>query len=195
MNTMMSESYTESVFIADFTEYLNQGGLGEVPSKGVHVGTSENGIIPSFKITNNNAVLFGVVNNEKNPALFTRDDGKKATQCECIIYANRNDNNKAWMIFLELKYCKEKNLCQRIWEGIGQLRDSCIYVMDEVKAFDSKCFKKYLVISTPGISPMDPFDAFYFDQDLLLTIKEKTGATIKASNEAHILTPAVVTFE
>jgi hypothetical protein len=66
--------------------------------------------------------------------------------------------------------------------------------MDEVKAFDSKLFKKYLVISTPGTVPLDPFDASYFDQDFMLSVKEETGAVLKASNIAHIQTSALVSF-
>ena len=55
-------------------------------------------------------------------------------------------------------------------------------------------FKKYLVISTPGTEPLDPFDASYFDQDFMLTVKEETGATLKAVNEAFVKTPALVLF-
>ena len=189
---MESEKYKESVYIADFTEYLNQGGRGEVPSEGVYVGTEDNGIIPSFILTDNNAVPFVVINNEKHPTLFKQKDGTQVSQCECVIYADRNDNNKAWMIFLELKYCKEKNLYNRMLEGISQLKTTCRYLMDERNAFDSQRYKKYLVISTPGITPLDPFDGFYFDKELLLKVKEDTGAIIKATNEANIQTPSVV---
>jgi hypothetical protein len=187
--------YREGIYIADFTEYINQGGTTNVPSKGVYVGTEENGIIPSFRLTNDNAIPFTVINNEKNPSKFKRKDGKKVSQCECIIYADRNDNKKGWMIFLELKYCQQKNRYQNILDGIGQLRDTCLYVINETNIFESKSFKKYLVISTPGVTPLDPFDGSYFDQETMLSIKEKTGAIIKASNEGHILTPAVVKFE
>lgn len=67
--------------------------------------------------------------------------------------------------------------------------------MDEKMVFDSTLFKKYLVISTPGIMPLDPFDAFFFDQDFILSVKTDTnGALLRATNLAHILTPAVVDF-
>lgn len=192
---MISETYREGIYIADFTEYINQGGPADVPSKGVYVGTDENVIIASFRLTDDNDIPFVVINNEKNPALFKKADGTKAPQCECIIFADRNDNKKAWMLFLELKYCKEKNLFHRLTEGVSQLSDSCNYIFKEIKLFQRKQFKIHLVISAPGITPLEPFDGFYFDQEARLTIKEKTGATLHVTNEAHILTPAVVAFE
>ena len=61
-------------------------------------------------------------------------------------------------------------------------------------AFDKDKFKPYLVISTPGISPLEPFDAFCFDQEYLLRLKEETGATLKEAVIAHIKTPSLLTF-
>lgn len=192
---MISEIYTETVYVADFTNYFGKEGNDAAPCQGVLVGTQENEIIPSFVLTDDNSYPFVVVNNEKNAAFFTKEDGKKVSQCECIIYADRHDNRKGWMIFLELKYCEAKNLYDNMLDGISQLKATCNYIMNEKRTFDSALFKKYLVISTPGTIPMDPFDAFYFDQDYMLSVKTDTnGALLKATNFAHILTPAVVEF-
>ena len=193
---MISEVYSETVYVADFTDYVSKNGRDAAPCSGVLVGKQENGIIPSFVLTDDNSHPFVVVNNEKNGYLYTRDDGTKVPQCECIIYADRHDNRKGWMIFLELKYCMEKNLYDNMLDGIGQLIATCKYIMEEKEVFDTKMFKKYLVISTPGTAPLDPFDAFYFDQDFMLLVKsESGGGIIKATNVAHIQTPAVIDFE
>lgn len=192
---MISEVYSEDIYIADFTELANKEGKENLPYSGVVVSTQDNGIIPSFVLTDENSFPFVVVNNEKNPALFTRTVGSKVSQCECIMYAERHDKRKGWMIFLELKYCEAKNIYQNMLDGIPQLKATCKYVMDEKGVFDATLFKKYLVISTPGVSPLDPFDASYFDQDYMLTVKEETGAVLKACNIAHIQTPALLTFE
>lgn len=193
---MISEAYTETVYVADFTDYVSKNGKDAAPCLGVIVGTQENGIIPSFVLNDANSYPFLVVNNEKNGALYTKDDGSKVSQCECIIFAERNDNRKGWMMFLELKYCEEKNLYGNMLDGISQLKATCSYIMNERKVFDSTQFKKFLVISTPGVTPLDPFDAFYFDQDFMLLVKSETGGGIlKATNVAHIQTPAVIDFE
>ena len=87
---MISETYSEDVFIADYTNYVIKSGSESVLLyKGVVVGTKETGIIPSFVIHNDHRYLFEVVNNEHNPAVFKRADGSKVSQCECIIYSNR----------------------------------------------------------------------------------------------------------
>lgn len=192
---MISEVYSQGIYIADFTELAKKEGKDILPYSGVVVSTQENGIIPSFVLTDANSFPFVVVNNENNQALFTRDDGSTVSQCECIMYAERHDNRKGWMIFLELKYCKAKNIYQNMLEGIPQLKTTCKYIMEDINAFDTSQFKKYLVISTPGTSPLDPFDASYFDQDYMLSVKEETGAVLKACNIAHIQTPALLTFE
>ena len=193
---MISEVYSETIYVADFTDYVSKNGRDAAPCSGVLVGKQENGIIPSFVLTDDNSLPFVVVNNEENGYLYTRDDGTKVPQCECIIYADRHDNRKRWMVFLELKYCMEKNLYDNMLDGIGQLKATCKYIMEEKEVFDTKMFKKYLVISTPVTRPLDPFDAFYFDQDIMLSVKQESGGGIlKASNVAHIQTPAVIDFE
>ena len=192
---MINEAYSKTVYVADFTDYVSKNGKEAAPCPGVLIGTQENGIIPSFVLTDDNSYPFLVVNNEKNGALYTKDDGTKVPQCECIIYAERHDKRKGWMIFLELKYCEEKNLYGNMLDGISQLKTTCKFIMEEKEVFDTKLFKKYLVISTPGTAPLDPFDAFYFDQDFMLAVKKESGGgIIRAANLAHILTPSVVDF-
>lgn len=191
---MISKTYNEDVFIADFTDYVGKQESKPVPYKGVVVDIEDNGVIPSFTIHNEYHCPFVVVNNEHNPSVFKRSDGTRVPQCECMVYAERHDHRKGWMIFLELKYCQAKNLYGNMLDGIGQLKATCTFIMDEKKVFDKELFKKYLVISTPGVEPLDPFDASYFDQDYLLSLKEETGAILKATNAVYIQTPAVVTF-
>lgn len=191
---MISEAFTGDVYIVDFTDYASKPDAEPVDYSGVVVLSQDNGVIPSFILHDEHTYPFRVVNNEHNPAFFTRVDGSKAPQCECIIHADRSDNRKGWLLFLELKYCKAKNLYSNMLEGIRQLKLTCKYVFEEKEEFDGSLFKKYLVISTPGIEPLDPFDASYFMQDDILALKEETGALLKASNEAWIKTPAVITF-
>lgn len=192
---MISEGYSQDVYIADFTNFVKKPGYDNLPCQGVMVDIQENGIIPSFVIRNEHAFPFRVINNEHNPAVFKREDGKPSTQCECIIYADRNDNRKGWLFFLELKYCEAKNRFDRMLEGIGQLKATCNYIFKERQKLDATLFnKKYLVVSTPGVEPLDPFDASYFDQEYMLTVKEETGALVRAVNEVSILTPALLSF-
>lgn len=194
-NMMISEGYEVDIYISDYTNYTSKYDVQPIPNTGVVVDCVDRGIIPSFAVVDENHVPFRVINNEHNPAVFKRQDGTRVSQCECIVYADRNDNRKGWLFFLELKYCDPKNRYSNILEGIGQLKATCKYILDEKKEVDGPQFKKYLVISTPGTEPLDPFDAHYFNQDDILSIKEETGAMLRASNMARIKTPAVVDFK
>lgn len=192
---MISETFHCGVFISDYTRYGQTQDARQGSFTGVRIRTEDDGIIPSFGLTNENNVPLVVVNNEENMGFYTRSNGEKVSQCECIVYSDRHDKRKGWMAFLELKYCEAKNVYQNMREGISQLRATCNYVMKEKREFEASRYKKYLVISTPGVVPLDPFDASYFDQDFILTVREETGAVLRASNCGHVKTPAVVEFE
>lgn len=192
---MISEAYDGDIFISDFTNYANGPDSRAVPYPGVVIERCANEIIPSFIVYDENCFPFRVINNEHNPAVFRRQDGTKKSQCECIVYADRKDKRRRWLFFLELKYCNPNNLYSNMLEGIGQLKATCKYILEEKKELDGSLFKKYLIISTPGTEPLDPFDASYFNQDDILSIKEETGALLRASNAARIKTPAVIIFD
>ena len=154
---MISEGYSQDVYIADFTNFVGKPGYDNLPCQGVMVGIQENGIIPSFIIHDERAFPFSVINNEHNPAVFKREDGSPASQCECIVYSERNDNRKGWLFFLELKYCEPQNRYERMLEGISQLKTTCNYILKERQELNATLFNKmFLVVSTPGVEPLDP---------------------------------------
>lgn len=187
---MMNEkgAFVQDVFVADFTEYNSYN--PEMPGScaGVQIATEENGIIPSFKLTDRNRYPFMAVNFEENQQAFMRGDGTKAPQCECMFYAVREES-PAWMLFLELKYCAPKNAYNNIIEGIGQLKRTCKYLLEEKQEYESARFKRYIAVSTPNCEPLDPFDADYFNQEDMLALKEETKAVLFITNQVDIHTP------
>ena len=187
---MMNETgpYSQDVFVADFTEYNNNHPETPAHYAGVLIATEENGIIPSFKLTDKNGHSFMAVNFEENSAVFMREDGTRVSQCECMFYAIR-EASPAWMLFLELKYCAQKNAYNSIIEGIGQLKKTCKYLLEEKQVYESARFKRFLAVSTPNCEPMDPFDANYFNQEDMLALKEETQATLFITNQVDIYTP------
>ena len=179
--------YNTDVYIADFTEYNNSEHTIPAPAVGVYVDINDNGIIPSFLLTDKNHHLFIAINMEENKSLLKREDGTLVSQCECILHAIREDS-PAWMIFLELKYCKAQNRYSETLEALGQLKRTCNYVIEK-SFFEMAHFKRYFVVSTPGVEPLDPFDATYFNQDEMLTLKEEYKAQLFLANQVDILTP------
>lgn len=187
---MMNEKgpFVQDVFVADFTEYNSNNPEMPGPCAGVQISTVENGIIPSFRLTDRNRHPFMAVNFEENQQAFMREDGTKAPQCECMFYAVREES-PAWMLFLELKYCAPKNAYNNIIEGIGQLKRTCKYLLEEKQEYESARFKRYIAVSTPNCEPLDPFDANYFNQDDMLALKEETNAVLFITNQVDVHTP------
>ena len=98
---MKCKRYDTDVYIADFTEYNKSEPVIPAPVAGVYVNTDDNGIISSFLLTDKNRHPFNVINLEENKSLLKREDGSLVSQCECILYAIREEG-PGWMIFLEL---------------------------------------------------------------------------------------------
>ena len=185
--TIKCKQYNADVYIADFTEYNKSAHAILAPASGVYLDVQDNGIIPSFLLTDKNHYPFVAINLEENKTLLKREDGTLVSQCECILFAEREET-PAWMILLELKYCASKNRFSETLEAISQLKKTCKYVTEK-SFFDMAHFKRYFVVSTPGVEPLDPFDATYFNQDDMLTLKEEYNAQIFLTNQVDILTP------
>ena len=148
---MINEAYSQDVYIADFTNFVGKHGYDNLPCQGVMVGIQENGIIPSFIIHDERAYPFCVINNEHNPAVFKREDGSPASQCECIVCSERNDNRKGWLFFLELKYCEPK---QRIIEYAMN------YAMDEDMATSNALKEKKRKYEDEWRRQVDAFSSY-----------------------------------
>lgn len=186
---MMNErgAFAQDVFVADFTEYNSNNPETPGSCAGVQIATEDNGIIPSFRLTDRNRHPFMAVNFEDNQQAFMREDGTKAPQCECMFYALRG-KTPAWMLFLELKYCAQKNAYSSIIEGVGQLKKTCKYLLEEKQEYESARFRRYFAVSMPNCEPL-PFDAEYFNQEDMLRLHEETQATLYITNQVDIYTP------
>lgn len=188
---MIKQTTTDDIFVADFTRYKASHPEEEIPNDGVLISNCENGIVPSLWIENPNHHPIDVVNIEHNPALFKRADGTLRTQCECICYAIRSES-PAWMLFMELKYCQPKNRYENILTGMHQLKETCKYVLEEQGLFEDAKYKRVFVVSTPGIEPLDAFDATYFDQEDMMAFRKECKAVLYLSNHLVVHTPVHV---
>lgn len=180
-------AFDTDVYVADYTNYLNNGGTEETPAKGVIISTAKPPIINSLLITNKNSIKYEVVNFEHNKALLRNPDGTSHSQCECMCYALR-DSGKSWILFVEMKYCNQKGIYGETTEAITQLKKTSKYILDEHDIFGGKEFARYFLVATPDAEPLDPFDAEYFNQDDMLTLKEEYKATLFLSNQVDIHT-------
>lgn len=187
--TMISHSYSSpTIYVADYTHYNEKLQQFASPCAGVLIQDSLPPLIPSFLLTNKNAYPLVAVNMDENKYLLKQKDGTIHSQCECILYAQREDS-PAWMLFVELKYCEEKSVYENTIKAMSQLKKTCKYLLEKKFVFDSTHFRRYFVVSTPGVEPLDPFDANYFDQEDMLQYKEECAAILFLSNQVNVHTP------
>lgn len=186
---MNKETFSQTVYVSDYTHYNEGNKDNPMPYKGVVVTTEPSPVISSFEIQDNKSIPFETINIELNPALLKRKDGSLASQCECIFTAIRNDGGKPWMMFLELKYCMPKNIANNTIIALNQLKDTYLFLKDKGDFFPTAGVKPYFVISMPDCESMAPFDESYLDQDELLTIKEEfDGAQVYHTNAIEVHT-------
>jgi len=185
---MISQTYTGTVYVADYTRYCEDKQVIAPPCKGVLVSEELPPLISSFVLDNKNGISIEGVNIEHNPSLLKRADGTLMRQCEGFFYAHR-DESPAWILFFELKYCDENGVYENTLTGMNQLKKTCRYILEEKALLDNAKYKRYFVVSTPNVEPLDPFDANYFDQDDMLSFKEECHAILFLSNRVVVHTP------
>lgn len=187
------EKFHTSVFVTDYTHYNEDRTHDPVTWKGVVISIEKSEVLASFLLANEVGVEFNAINLEHNPALLKRVDGSLASQCECVFKAIRHDNQRPWMLLLEMKYCQEKNIKRNISEALGQLKKSYIFLRDEKHLMGIRTVKPYFVISTPENSPWDVSDASFFDQNDLLEIKrEYDGAQLYYTNRIKVINTSLL---
>lgn len=187
------EKFYTSVFVTDYTHYNEDRTHAPAQWKGVVISIERSGVLASFLLANEVGVEFDAINLEHNPALLKRVDGSLASQCECIFKAIRHDNQRPWMLLLEMKYCQEKNIKRNISDALEQLKKSYLFLRDEKHLMGIRTVKPYFVISTPENSPWDVSDASFFDQNDLLKIKrEYDGAQLYYTNRMKVINTSLL---
>ena len=180
-----------SIYVADYTQYASSN--AKYVGKGVMISDEAPADISSLLFDNPNRVLAMSVNFEKNQFVFKRDSGEKVSNCECMLVSEEG-NNKRWLCLVELKYCKgeDKNIATNFENAIWQLRDTFVYLRDEVELFGKDEYNYYWVVSMPEHNDRIPFSAFYPLQDDLLTYKDEYNSILISDNVVVIWTGTVI---
>ncbi len=185
--SMIKETFSSDLYIGDYTRYVSNHPSS--PYRGVVADVNKLPCIQAFSLHNPDSITFDFVNFEYNPALFKREDGSKASQCECMCEACAEEDVTHWLMLLELKYCNQKNINTNVRKALTQLCKTFEWLTNKPQAIIHKNrHKVYFVISHPEHSITDAFDSFFLEQDKLLEIKEQYGATTLYANKVEIQT-------
>ena len=97
---MNKSSFSQTVYVADYTHFNGRNNDNHTPYKGVAITTEPSSIISYFEFQDDKKIVFETINLEQNPALLKRHDGSLASQCECIFTAILHDGGKPGIMFL-----------------------------------------------------------------------------------------------
>ena len=169
---------SNSLYVADYTEQTKKALIKH--------GTE------LFKISPPSDIDYFTVNNPCSLEIdgipfdnksFTKPDGSTSSQCECVIYPHKSNNN-SWILFLELKYSDEvKNNKKNLNKAKKQLLKTQDYYRS--KGVFDKNNTCYLLASLAMQRP--PFANISLTQNSLLEMKKKHNVVIRFQNSVEII--------
>ncbi len=179
------------VYVADYTQFASEH--PELATRGVVVSDVKPEMIGSLLFRNPNGVKVLSVNFENNQALFKPNGRDKVSNCECMLVSEQG-NQKRWLALTELKYCKgkDRNIASNFETALGQLRDTFVYLRDEVGLFGINDYRYFWIISMPEHNDKIPFSAFVLTQDELMEYKNLYNTVIISDNVVDIWTGTVI---
>lgn len=185
------QHHVGNVYVADYTQFAT--GHPNMDVRGVVVSDEKPDLIGSLLFRNPNNIRVLSVNFEKNHGFFKLEGGEYVRSCECMLVSEQG-NQKRWLALAELKYCKgaDRNIANNFEDALDQLRETFLYLRDEVRLFGESEYKYYWIVSMPEHSDRIPFSAFVLSQDELLAYQELYKSIIISDNIVDIWTGTVI---
>jgi len=111
---------------------------------------------------------------------FTRSDGSPLSQCECVIFPEKSNNN-SWIFFAELKYGGKNRNKPNLKKAVNQLlKTRTYYYRERIFLRTNPC---YLLASLPKQKP--PFTNI--PQKDLTRLKKRHNIILRVGNQAKVL--------
>lgn len=168
-------------FVVDYTNDVDKN----VAKRGVEITPENPGYEHgAFHLIDGYDVDYYTVNFEHTPAFFTDTDGKKLRNCECMFlscYAKK----KKWVLLLEMKYSKEKNIQDNAIEALDELEKTRDRLMEK-GVLNHDEYRFYFDISFPEHTSREPFQSFLFSPNELLDYKEKQKVNLMGYNSVLV---------
>lgn len=165
-------------YVADYTESSNN-------KKKVEISTKPFDDIAYFhfqKRRQSDKIPYIAVNLEKYPAFI-----EGIENCECMFKALGKDEN-TWMMFLELKYCKDENIEDYSFKAYSQM-NATLSKLEKMGFADRKRNNVYFVYSVPKHQEKQPFGAWTISQNNTLKEMESSGIHMLGYCKILIATP------
>lgn len=185
------QHHVGDVYVADYTQFASEH--PDMAVRGVVVSEEKPDLIGSLWFRNRNKVRVLSVNFEKNQGVFKPEGRDLVRTCECMLVSEQG-SQKRWLALVELKYCKgaDRNVAGNFEDALNQLRETFLYLRDEVGLYGEDEYKYYWIVSMPEHGDKIPFSAFVLSQDELLAYQERYKSVIISDNFVEIWTGTVI---
>lgn len=168
-------AYERDVYVADYTERTKN----TETKRSVEVW-EECPDIDCFLLRNEVVLKIGSVIYDNQS--FVNENGNTQSQCECVVFPYVA-TEKAWILFLELKYCSKINARKNMNEAKKQLFATYEYYKKSGIIGDKVIV--YLIASLPQQNNI-PFENFIAAPDELQRWKREQHIVFRGVNEAAI---------
>jgi len=178
------KAYAQDIYIADYTEQTKE----QETKRTVEIQTVLPTDIDSFCLRNPLSIGVNAVSFDKES--FMDEEGESQTQCECVTFPS-DATDYSWILFLELKYCKEDNKRKKrnLPKAIDQLLATHSYYKSN--GIITKKNVSYLIAAFPTLTSV-PFRNSTLTPVYLQNLKTKENIILKIANEATIDSPEML---
>lgn len=174
-----ARSLRHDCFVADYTEYTaSQVGvvMSETPFDDIEAFHLQSGQHP---------VSYLAVNLEEHPSFI-----KHIENCECF-FLSTTPCDRPWLLFLELKYCKARNIGSHAAKAIHQMACVLRKLVDE-NVIDADRYRIYFNYSSPSNNRRQPFTHFMHTPADILDLIEQYDAYYLGFNHLIIAGPQFI---
>ena len=174
-----ARSLRHDCFVADYTEYTaSQVGvvMSETPFDDIEAFHLQSGRHP---------VSYLAVNLEEHPSFI-----KHIENCECF-FMSTTPCDRPWLLFLELKYCKARNIGSHAAKAIHQMACVLRKLVDE-NVIDADRYRIYFNYSSPSNNRRQPFTHFMHTPVDILDLIEQYDAYYLGFNHLIIAGPQFI---
>lgn len=168
---------TEKIYIMDYT---NQ--TGNV--RGIKWSDSAPTDIEAFCINNSQPALDITFCAFKENTIKLSGETKERTHCEGVLFP-AEDSRKTWIVFLELKYPKRKNLGPELKEAREQLLDTLELFRGQGIIEEKRLV--HLIFSAPKYVNQTPFESWSMQPSELKNIRKTKHAIIRGVNSMDVI--------
>lgn len=172
-----AHTFRDDCYVADYTEYT-------ASRCGVKISGEPFDDIEAFHLQRGrHHINYVAINLEEHPSFIHHIEN-----CECFFMSTAPVCDRPWLLFLELKYCKARNIGSHASKAVHQMACVLRKLVDE-DIIDPDRYRIYFNYSSPTNNSRQPFTHFMTTPADVLELVERYNAYYLGFNHLIISGP------